>query len=313
MSLFVPYLAWKRDHMSPLNYIEKLCFATDVVDTTTHVKEAASHGEKRIGRVDPADFLKKPSIDISDLDTDALGISSFDEWVRKWNRSLSSKVDIVGTLSALVYVSSHPPAKQAIHDGSRRWTLQIYQVFLRWNETRTDIQGFALLHDPVLHQLTPVDYSLPLFFLVYGSVILALVVYGRNKPDFVMELLQAKTCMALYLVPLEAPMDTIPLIDPIAGSDGIVLMRDLFFSGHTATTFLVFLTCRRHDTAWKGLFFVMAATTAIMVTLQKTHYAIDVFAAPFFVYTCHGLVFEVRSACRALHIAGNLRRTAALQ
>ncbi|ETV86739.1 hypothetical protein H257_01831 [Aphanomyces astaci] len=287
--------------MSPLNYAEKLCFVTDIVDTTTHLKEAASHGEKRIGRVDPADFLKKPSIVISDLDTDALGISSFDEWVRKWNRSLSSKVDIVGTLSALV------------------WTLQIYQVFLRWNETRTDIQGFALLHDPVLHQLTPVDYSLPLFFLVYGSVILALVVYGRNKPDFVMELLQAKTCviymrmMALYLVPLEAPMDTIPLIDPIAGSDGIVLMRDLFFSGHTATTFLVFLTCRRHDTAWKGLFFVMAATTAIMVTLQKTHYAIDVFAAPFFVYTCHGLVFEVRSACRALHIAGNLRRTAALQ
>ncbi|ETW04970.1 hypothetical protein H310_04047 [Aphanomyces invadans] len=277
--------------MSPLNYVEKLCVLTDMVDSpAAQVKEAPAHGEKRIGRVDLVGSIVKKSF-VAALSQDTLGDSWLAVWARKWNRSLASKIDIIGTLCALV------------------WTLQLYQAFLRWNESRTDIQGFALLHDPVLRQLTPSDFSLPLFFLVYGAVILALGVYGRNKPDLVMELLQAKTCViymrmiALYLVPLEAPVGTIPLIDPIAGSDGVVLMRDLFFSGHTATTFLVFLTCRRQDAAWKGLFFVMAATTAFMVTLQKTHYAIDVFAAPFFVYTCHGMIYEVRSACRALHVS----------
>ncbi|CAK4072260.1 unnamed protein product [Aphanomyces euteiches] len=265
--------------MSPLNYIEKLCLLTDVAAPSKHVKE------QRQPRVDPVDLAFVPT-----KHQEYEQGSMVHAWQTKWNRSLASKVDIIGSVCALV------------------WSLQIYQNFLRWNETRTDIHGFALLHDPVLRQLTPHDFSLPLFFLVYGAVILALV-YGRNKPDFVMEFLQAKTCVvwmrmvALFLVPLEVPADTIPLIDPIAGGDGVVLMRDLFFSGHTATTFLAFLTCRRQDWSWKLFFLCMALTTAAMVTLQKTHYAIDVFAAPFFVYTCHGVVYELRSQYNALYMA----------
>ncbi|RHY33796.1 hypothetical protein DYB32_001393 [Aphanomyces invadans] len=166
--------------MSPLNYVEKLCVLTDMVDSpAAQVKEAPAHGEKRIGRVDLVGSIVKKSF-VAALSQDTLGDSWLAVWARKWNRSLASKIDIIGTLCALVY---------------------LYQAFLRWNESRTDIQGFALLHDPVLRQLTPSDFSLPLFFLVYGAVILALGVYGRNKPDLVMELLQAKTCVIYMRMP----------------------------------------------------------------------------------------------------------------
>lgn len=107
--------------------------------------------------------------------------------------------------------------------------------------------------------------------------------------------------IALYLTPLEAPQGTIPLVDPIAHADGTVFVRDLFFSGHTATTYLVFLVCRRAHWRWKALFFAVAVATGAMVVVQKTHYTIDVFAAPFFVYTAHGVVQDVRRVCGGLY------------
>ena len=80
-------------------------------------------------------------------------------------------------------------------------------------------------------------------------------------------------------------------------------VRDLFFSGHTATTFLAFVATRRQHAAWKALFFGLFAATAAMVLVQKTHYTIDVFAAPFFVYTINSVVREARKWGHALYMA----------
>lgn len=107
--------------------------------------------------------------------------------------------------------------------------------------------------------------------------------------------------VALFLTPLEAPRGMVLLVDPIAHADGTILVRDLFFSGHTATTCLVFLVCRREHWGWKMLFFLITLATGSMVMVQKTHYTIDVFAAPFFVYTSHGIVQEFRRMCKGLH------------
>lgn len=93
----------------------------------------------------------------------------------------------------------------------------------------------------------------------------------------------------------------IPLVDPIAHADGNIFVRDLFFSGHTATTYLVFLVCRRVHWRWKTLFLAVALMTGSMVVVQKTHYTIDVFAAPFFVYTSHGIIQELRRACNGFY------------
>lgn len=184
------------------------------------------------------------------------------------------------------------------------FTLQYYGEFLRWHENRSDVETFATLSDPILPSLNAVDFSVPLFALAYGSLLLFLW-YARATPNVLAEAMQTHALVmwvrmvALYLTPLEAPTGTIPLVDPIAHADGIVFVRDLFFSGHTATTSVSFLVCRRQHAQWKALFLAMALITACLVLWQKTHYTIDVFAAPFFVYTSHGCVREVRALLRA--------------
>ncbi|DBA04497.1 TPA: hypothetical protein N0F65_011045 [Lagenidium giganteum] len=195
------------------------------------------------------------------------------------------------------------------------YTIQYYGQFLKWHESRSDIEGFAMLSDPILPYMEATDLSIPLFVMAYGSIFLMLW-YTFDKPNVMIELAQTNTLVilvrmvTLYLTPLEAPRGTIPLVDPIAHADGIIFVRDLFFSGHTATTFIAFIICRREHLRWKLFFLAMTVATACMVVLQKTHYAIDVFAAPFFVYTAHGCVQELRKTVGSLLTSSSLEAPA---
>lgn len=182
--------------------------------------------------------------------------------------------------------------------------MHIYSLYLRWNENRTDITGFAVLADPVLPRFEAVDCSTPLAFSVYGSI--AMVIYfSSSRPDNMLEMMQTHIVvvwarmLALYVTPLEVPLGSIPLVDAVAHPDGAVLMRDLFFSGHTAATTLIFLgTWKLASTKWRLFFGLMALVTMIMVILQKTHYVIDVLAAPCVVHASRSIVVTTR------HIVG---------
>ncbi|OQR89872.1 hypothetical protein ACHHYP_05984 [Achlya hypogyna] len=272
--------------MSPLNYLEKLMVSTELLVPPRSFDDK-TYDQRRPLRETTTTVEYQAAPMPAGLAEDA---PFYVAWKHKWDRGTYSKLDIALTMVVFLYVIC--------------WTLQYYTYFLRWNENRSDIEGFVTMHDPVLMLLSPGDYSIALFMLAYGSVSIGFY-HARHMPELIIEMLQTKTfviwvrMVALYLVPLEAPVGTIPLIDPIAGGDGIVLMRDLFFSGHTATTFVVFLVVRRQNVLWKSFFFVLALTTAILVMLQKTHYAIDVYAAPFFVYTCNSIVYDLRVACQA--------------
>lgn len=176
-----------------------------------------------------------------------------------------------------------------------------YKPFLVWNETRNDIKHFAVLSDPILPYLKAYDLSIPLFMTVYGSLVLG-AMYAIHKPNLLLQFWQCMSLVVivrmigLYLTPLEAPENTIPLIDPLAPSSGSKpLVRDLFFSGHTATTFMVYFAVHTEHRRWKMLFLMISVLTAVMVIIQKTHYVIDVFSAPFFVYTCHRMVKKMRT------------------
>ncbi|KAJ0410639.1 hypothetical protein ATCC90586_009120 [Pythium insidiosum] len=178
-----------------------------------------------------------------------------------------------------------------------------YHIFLRWHETRTDV-AFAVLSDPLHTFFEPVDCSLALSVLVYGSVVLAFY-YSLPRPDHFFEYMQTHTLvitlrmLALYLTPLEAPPGTVPLVDPIAHPDGAVLVRDLFFSGHTAATFTIFIGVRRQDTRWRLFFGLSFVVTAMLVVLMKAHYVLDVLAAPCFVHSAHSLVVTARETATA--------------
>lgn len=94
----------------------------------------------------------------------------------------------------------------------------------------------------------------------------------------------------MYLVPLDPPIGIIPLRDPFVEGffyDDKVLVKDLFFSGHTSNMVLLTLFM---DIKWlKNILILASIIVGYLLLVQHVHYAIDVFAAPFFAYLAYRL------------------------
>ncbi len=156
--------------------------------------------------------------------------------------------------------------------------------FFGWSGARTGM----LPPDPVLDHLGPYDLTWPIFTVLYGTVLL---VVGRTLPDpwLILRGAQAYVLILLlrmctmFLLPLEAPVDIIPLVDPITAvfyPGGEPFLKDLFFSGHTATMVLMTLLARgRLLRLWCLLATVLVGAG---VVAQHVHWTVDVLAAPVF-------------------------------
>ena len=94
----------------------------------------------------------------------------------------------------------------------------------------------------------------------------------------------------LFVVPLNPPTGLIPLADPFVQffGSGRVPTRDLFFSGHVSTLFLLSLCAR--NKVLKLLFLALTLTVAVVVLWQHVHYTIDVMVAPFVAYASYRMV-----------------------
>lgn len=157
--------------------------------------------------------------------------------------------------------------------------------YLQLNEQRT---GVALA-DPVLARLPAIELSWAIFALLYGALIATVVSLAR-QPRPLLVALQAYALLAviricmMYTIPLEAPAGMIMLVDPFVKLFGGAenWAKDLFFSGHTSTTFLCALSVRSRPL--KLACFAACATVAVLVLLQHVHYTIDVLVAPFVAY-----------------------------
>ena len=131
-------------------------------------------------------------------------------------------------------------------------------------ETRQGI----LLNDIILSQLPAVDLSVPIFVLIYGVCIFTFLQLIKTPDNLIKAYLAYGVLIlfrsiTLYFVALEAPVNIIPLKDPLlefAIYNNYTLMKDLFFSGHT----------------------------------------IDVLAAPFFAWQSYVLVFKHKKATKLL-------------
>ena len=158
--------------------------------------------------------------------------------------------------------------------------------FLNYVELRA---GFTFT-DPLLNLFAPIDLTWIIFGLIYVGLIIAIYSFIKD-PMLLLVALQSYLVLvlfrttAMYLLPLNPPADMISLNDPfvqIFGS-GEILTKDLFFSGHTATLFLLFLVANKKTL--RIIFLSFAVIVGISVLLQHVHYSIDVFTAPFFSYT----------------------------
>jgi hypothetical protein len=155
---------------------------------------------------------------------------------------------------------------------------------------RVELRPGVVLPDPVLAMLAPRDVTWPVFTLIYVGIVLAVLLLVRSPVRLLLGA-QGYVIMALlrivvmWATPLDPPPGMIVLEDPLVqgfGGASQPLTRDLFFSGHTSTMFLLFLAVPGRAT--RAFFLAATVGVAFLVLVQHVHYAVDVLAAPPFAY-----------------------------
>lgn len=167
--------------------------------------------------------------------------------------------------------------------------------FLQYAESR---KGSGL-DDALLRLFDPVDFTWFTFSLIYLSLIIAFTSLIKHPARLVFTfqvyvLIVALRILSMYLLPLNPPAGIIILNDPFVQlfGTGKILTKDLFFSGHTATLFLLAIVSPSKKL--KIIFMISTILVAFFVLAQHVHYTIDVAAAPVYVYACYNLALFFR-------------------
>jgi PAP2 superfamily C-terminal len=165
--------------------------------------------------------------------------------------------------------------------------LILFPVFFQHIEKRNGIQ----LQDILLNNLPAINVSLYIFIIIWSLALLTLVRAIQQPEIFITFLfsffvLGISRIITISSVPLNPPQGIIPLIDPLSNTfyGGSNVTKDLFYSGHTATQFLMFLCLKKRSD--KILTAMSTIIVAILVLVQHVHYTIDIIAAPLFAYMC---------------------------
>lgn len=144
--------------------------------------------------------------------------------------------------------------------------------------------------DPVLGLLGPIDLSVPVFMVLYGAILLAVMWIARSA-SVLLRALQAYLVLLLlrmvsmYVFTLEPPADLIDLVDPVTQwfyPDDRPFRKDLFFSGHTAT--LALLAFAVHGQVIRKVLWSSTAFIGLAVIVQHVHWTVDVVFAPIFAW-----------------------------
>jgi len=156
----------------------------------------------------------------------------------------------------------------------------------------------VVLPDPVLALLPPRDLTWLTFGLIYLGLFFG-VARLSTAPRRLVVTLQAYVAMvllrilAMWVTPLEAPPGMIPLHDPLVRlfGPGTLLTKDLFFSGHTSTLFLLALAVPGRRS--RAFFLFCTAAVAVCVLVQHVHYTVDVLVAPLFAWASFRLALRL--------------------
>lgn len=151
-----------------------------------------------------------------------------------------------------------------------------------------------VLNDWVLNQLPPHDVSVGIFLVIWATAALLVVRAWRSPSIFMMfvygyVIVSLSRMLSINLVPLNPPVGLIPLIDPLSNAfyGKTYITKDLFYSGHTSTQFLMFLCLRRRTD--RLLAFVGSLIVGSLLLVQHVHYTVDVLGAFVFTYPLYWL------------------------
>lgn len=171
-------------------------------------------------------------------------------------------------------------------------TMLVFSKFTQFVEMRKGIQ----FNDPILATFHAIDLTKSIFVMIYGGILLALISL-LSSPYRLMILFQAYALMVmarmvtLFILPLAPPHGMIFLQDPFVEYFGTskTIDNNLFFSGHTATIFLLYLCVPKK---LKIPFFLISLFIAVSVLLQKAHYTVDVVIAPCISFISYYLILK---------------------
>ncbi|MBK5278069.1 MAG: hypothetical protein JJE09_04310 [Bacteroidia bacterium] len=159
-----------------------------------------------------------------------------------------------------------------------------------------------LLNDFILSLLEPKDWSWVIFGLIYFTLLLT-IYFNYSKPHAILLGIESYIginlvrIVTLYFVTLEPPQGIIPLIDPLitkAAYGNVVYLKDLFFSGHVSTLFLLFLI---EENKLRKIFILSASIlVGFLILWQHVHYTIDVLSAPLFAGIIYSIIRKFHSA-----------------
>ncbi len=154
----------------------------------------------------------------------------------------------------------------------------------------------AILNDPLLIWLPSVDLSWYIFPIFYCCVLFTLVNLSYYPRVFLLGiqtyiLVTIARMICIYLVPLEPPSGIVLLKDPVLDwlvYDHNITTKDLLFSGHVSTQFILCLSAQNKTLKYLNL--VVTLLLAVLLLIQHIHYTIDVVAAPVFAWACYTIV-----------------------
>lgn len=187
-------------------------------------------------------------------------------WRNNWQSSDYRKKCIVGLILISFILLSLPFFYQAIE---QRNGISFNDYFLDW--------------------LPAYDLSLFIFVIIWSMTLLTFSRF-RQDPNIFLTflwgfiLINLSRFVSIGLIPLNAPADLIPIHDPISNHfyGPKFITKDLFFSGHTAAMFLMFLCLKKK--ADKVLALAATLIIGISVLIQHVHYTMDVVMAPIITY-----------------------------
>ncbi len=171
-------------------------------------------------------------------------------------------------------------------------TLGTFPFFFSSIEKREGTQ----INDWVLNHLPAYPVSLPIFIIIWSATLFTFIRAIQDPRGIMIVFLWSYVIMSISrlvvitAVPLNPPAGLLELKDPISNTFyGMkVVTKDLFYSGHTSTVFLMFLCVKKR----KDKITLLTATLLVgfLLLLQHVHYTIDVLAAPVFTFIIYFLV-----------------------
>jgi membrane-associated phospholipid phosphatase len=155
--------------------------------------------------------------------------------------------------------------------------LSCFPVFFQAIERRHGM----VMNDRFLRFLPAHNVSLAIFLVIW-AISAFFVVRAVRTPQLFLTFLWAYILLSLFrmltisVAPLDPPAGLIPLADPISNYfyGARFVTRDLFFSGHTSTVFLLYL-CSTGRTD-KSLALLATLLVGFLLLVQHVHYTVDV-------------------------------------